>query len=416
MYEYQVVSADTHLETPPDRWTGRLPKHLRDRGPKVVDLPDGGQGWLLGEGEPVPLGLAVTGGQKYNEFKTRGRSYDEGLPGTGGPEQRLEEQDLDGTDAEVLFSTVIGTMLTKMDDPELIRATVTAYNDWLSEYCSYKPERLFGIALIPFTGIDDAVAELRRIAGKPGIRGAHLLRFPAGGNWGMQSDDDFWAAAQETDTTIVAHHNFGGEDGSRAHPMPGMSDKPLEMAGGGDLSMFAWMLTCDMKMPTLPILTIEQLFLGGVLDRFPKLRFHFAETGIGWLPYWLEQVEDRYDRHKYWVGVDLPRRPLEYVRDHFTFSFQEDHAGVALRDRIGVDNICWASDFPHSVGDWPWSRETRARQFDGLPVGERRRIEALNIVAQLRVITPDEKEKLAGVPRTEPRIAQVPFRGERRSA
>jgi len=113
------------------------------------------------------------------------------------------------------------------------------------------------------------------------------------------------------------------------------------------------------------------------------------------LPYWLEQMEDRFDRHRFWANVELPRRPLQYFRDHFTFSFQEDHAGVALRHSIGIDNICWANDFPHSVGDWPWSNEVRARQFNGLPIDEVRKIQGLNIAAQLGVITPAEKAELA---------------------
>src|SRR5688572_1246042 len=69
----------------------------------------------------------------------------------------------------------------------------------------------------------------------------------------------------------------------KSHPHPGQKgDKPLQLDGAVDLAMFAWLLTSDLPLPTIPILTIEQLFLGGVLDRNPKLRFHFAETGIGW--------------------------------------------------------------------------------------------------------------------------------------
>jgi hypothetical protein len=80
---------------------------------------------------------------------------------------------------------------------------------------------------------------------------------------------------------------------------------------------------------------------------------------------------------------------------------------------IGVDNICWASDFPHSVGDWPWSKETRARQFAGVPEEERKRIQALNIAAQLHVITAQEKEELAKRP-ADHLPAEVPTRGSRR--
>ena len=356
MHDYQVISADAHIEAPPTAWTDRLPANLRDKAPRVVELPDGGQGCAIGDEEPIPLGLTITGGLTYDQFRSRGLRYDDNPPGTGDPTQRLAEQDRDGVDAEVLFSTVVATMFTKMREPALVQACIRAYNDWLSDFCSTNPERLFGIALLPFIGLQPAVDELQRLASQPGIRGAHLLKFPTGDSFLSSADNEFWSVADEVGLTVVAHHNFGGDDKTRTHPMAGMKEKALDIEGGGDLAMFAWLLTSDLTLPTLPILTIEQLYLSGVLDRYPNLRFHFAETGIGWLPYWLEQMEDRFDRHRFWADVNLPRRPLQYVRDHFTFSFQEDHAGVALRHSIGINNVCWANDFPHSVSDWPWSR------------------------------------------------------------
>jgi predicted TIM-barrel fold metal-dependent hydrolase len=391
---YEVISADAHIEAPPV-WAERIPEGLRERAPRIVSLPDGGDGWQLGDGEPAPLGLQLTGGMKYTEFIERGQSYADDLPGAGGPAQRLAEQDRDGVDAEVLFSSVVATALKKVgDDGALQKAIATAYNSWASEYCAHEAERLLGVGIIPFTGIDDAVEELERIALLPALRGAMLLQFPSGRPTLSDEDERFWAA----------------------HPLPGLrKEKAMDMGDGADLGLFAWLLTCDLPLPTLPIVTLLQLILGGPLDRHPNLRFHFAETGIGWLPYWLEQMEDRFDRHRFWAKVSLQRRPVEYVRDHFTFSFQEDHAGVALRHMIGVDNICWASDFPHSVGDWPWSREVLARSMAGVPDDERRRIQALNIAAQLRVIDPAEKDRLAVEPLT-PLQSGVPARGERRTA
>ena len=96
------------------------------------------------------------------------------------------------------------------------------------------------------------------------------------------------------------------------------------------------------------------------------------------------------------------------------FAFQEDHAGVALRHSIGIDNIAWASDFPHSVGDWPYSRETRERQFKGVPRNERRKMEALNIAAFLGLISKEEKERQANASRGTAPLLKVAGRGARR--
>ena len=92
MYEYEVVSADAHIEAPPTRWTDRLPANLRDSAPQVIEMPDGGQGVSLGD-EAVPLGLTITGGLTYDQFRQKGLRYDDGPPGTGEPSQRIAEQD-----------------------------------------------------------------------------------------------------------------------------------------------------------------------------------------------------------------------------------------------------------------------------------------------------------------------------------
>lgn len=392
-----------------------MPGKYSHAAPRIVRLANGGDAWDLRYGkEPKPLGLQVVAGQQYRDFVQSGRRFDEGMPGTTSPEGRIAEMDSDGVDAEVIFCTAVATALKATADPNATVALVRANNDWLSEYCSHASDRLLGIGLVPMTGVADAVGEIERIATMPGVRGAHMLTFPTGGEVLLDDDDPFWAAAEATDMALVAHHNFGGQGAAASHPLPGLKERALDIDGGRDFGFFAWLLTCDLPIPTLPIVTVLQLMISGTLDRHPSLRFHFAETGIGWLPYWLEQMEDRYDRHRFWADLDLERRPTDYVRDHFTFSFQEDHAGIAMRHNIGVDNICWASDFPHSVSDWPWSRGVVTRMMKDVPEDERRRIQALNILTQLRVITPDQKEQMAsqGLSREDPE--GVPGRGERR--
>jgi predicted TIM-barrel fold metal-dependent hydrolase len=412
MRDYQLVSADSHLELPPTVWTDRLPSELRDQGPRVVKIDGGGEGWAVGDGAPVPLGLAVTAGLKYSEFRRDGDLYAHNPPGSGDAAQRVEEQKQDGLDGEVLFSSPIVTVLRKMTDPALQNASCTAYNSWLSDYCGEFPEQLFGIALLPFTGIDASIAELRRVAGKPGIRGVQLLKFPSGAEFLSEADDAFWAAADELDMCVVAHHNFGGAADSIL--VAGARPDAFAMGGNANLEYLTKLMTCDMTLPALPIMTLLQLMLSGTLDRFPKLRFHFAETLIGWMPYWLEQMEDRYDRHRFWAKVDLPRRPTQYIRDHFTFSFMEDHVGVNMRHEIGLDNICWASDFPHSVCDWPWSVETVQRQFKNVPADERLRIQALNVLVQLRVITAEQRDEMSTNSLDNRFPDTVPARGSRR--
>jgi predicted TIM-barrel fold metal-dependent hydrolase len=256
---------------------------------------------------------------------------------------------------------------------------------------------------MPSTGIDGAVAELRRVARQPHVRAVQLLRTPSGGPDLLPTDEPFWAAAEDLGIVIAAHHNFTGEHGMRS--APGFDE---------DRSAFMWLLSCDMETPTLPIFTILNLMLSGVLDRHPQLRFLFGETHCGWMPFWFEQMDDRYDRHHFWPNIFLPRRPSQYVKDQFRFAFLEDHIGVQLRHLIGVDTIMWSNDFPHAVGDWPYSEETVRRQFAGVPDDERLKITALNFLEWMHVITPQDKERLAGQALREPVLDDVLPRGARR--
>ncbi len=59
-------------------------------------------------------------------------------------------------------------------------------------------------------------------------------------------------------------------------------------------------------------------------------------------------------------------------------SFQEDAIGIRLRDVIGVDNMMWGSDYPHSELTFPQSRKILSEILAGVPAGEQAKIAALN--------------------------------------
>lgn len=180
MAKYNVISADAHLETPPTDWVERMPAHLRSEAPQVVKLDTGGDGVSVAGKPPAPLGLQLTGGQKFNEFVTRGRSFSDKLPGSGDPAQRLREQDQDGTDAELMYCAVVQTALKSIKNPVVLKEIAKAYNAYLNDFCSHSPDRLFGAALIPPTNIDDAMEELERISNYKAVRAACLITFPNG--------------------------------------------------------------------------------------------------------------------------------------------------------------------------------------------------------------------------------------------
>jgi predicted TIM-barrel fold metal-dependent hydrolase len=133
-----------------------------------------------------------------------------------------------------------------------------------------------------------------------------------------------------------------------------------------------------------PSINVMQLIFNGVFDRFPTLQIYFAETQIGWLPMWLQEVDDSFRRRK-WTNElyglpKLERTPSEYIRDHFMWGFLNDPFGVRQRHEIGLHKIMWASDFPHSKTDWPHSQETINSSFRGVPDDERYEMLAGNAI------------------------------------
>ncbi len=118
------------------------------------------------------------------------------------------------------------------------------------------------------------------------------------------------------------------------------------------------------------------MVMSGLFDRFPELEIYFAESQVGWVPIYLEQMDHNYNRHRHWAeeiyGLKpLKQPPSEYIKQHILWGFFDDPIGIKLRHEVGVDKIIWGGDFPHVESDWPNSGATLARQFEGVPEDEK---------------------------------------------
>ncbi len=353
---YQVISCDGHLEIPPDPWIRHVPAEHLDRAPRLVALRTGGEGWIV-EGSPlIHNGQNVAAGRP---LKVKGGSYweDDGVtpvPGTGDARQRLAEQDLDGVDAEVLYPPVFITrFIENVEDREAYVAMVRAFNDFLAEdYCSVAPDRLIANAVIPATGIEDAIDELKR-AVSIGLPSVCLGSFPNGSGEPAPEDDHFWQAALELGIPVTAHSAMG----ARSNPL-------LVESARGTFDLQMSMLSRTMPPP---VVGIVRMILSGTLDRNPDLRIYFAETNASWIPGLLYMIDDSYRIFRHWYGVDLAMAPSEYVWKHFSFGIVRDPLALRMRDLLHMDRIMFGSDFPHSVSSYPETRRWLDDIFAGCP-------------------------------------------------
>ena len=372
---YRVISGDSHLEFDPGRWTPRVPAKWRDRAPRRITLPSGGDGILMEGRGLYTLGLAVTG-KPYQEHRLDGIRYD-GSPGTGSPEHRVREQDMDGVDAEIIFTSVSQPNTWRgLVDNEGYRALVHAYNEFVGEeYCAAYPDRLIAMGVIPATGVDDAIAEME-FCQRVGLKGVSLITFPSGKGFPVPEDDRFWQAALDLNMPVATHVGITRGDG----PVFRYEREPAGLTGFGTdpirvLTRFGTGATQD----------LIQLIFAGVFDRFPRLRIYKAETMIGWLPYQMEQTDDIWDRSRHWAadyyGLESPTKPpSDYIREHALWGFLRDPFGVSVRHQVGVKHALWGSDFPHSAGNWPESRHVLDELFQGVPEDEKYAMVAGNAV------------------------------------
>jgi len=372
--KYRIFSADSHLEISTDRWTHRVPAKYRDRAPRMVKLPDGGDGIIIEGRDVYVLGLAITG-KPYEEHKLFGLTY-QGSPGAGSPEERIHEQDQDGVDGEVLFTSAGNLSFWRgIKNDEAYRAVVHAYNEFLAEeYCAVDRDRLLAMAVIPSSGVDDAIAEME-YCDRAGLKGIALNSFPSGKGFPTPEDDRFWATVIDIGIPLTVHVGFLGREG----PTFKYPRTPGEVAFGGDPIR---VLT---RFGGSSGLNAIQLILSGVFERFPKLKIFWAETQMGWLPYFYEQLDDVYKRSRFWIARDfgiepLKRKPSEYIREHCWWGFIYDPIGLRLRHDINIDRIMWGNDFPHSAGDWPHSRQVIKEMFKGIPEDEQYKMLVSNAV------------------------------------
>lgn len=371
--KYKCISADSHLEIRPDRYAERVPEKFRDRAPKVITLEDGTLA-VLQEGQPLERLISnISCGVPYEErrpFDPLPGEHYETSPGTGSPAQRLAEQEKDGVDAEVLFHGNVGPSFWRgIRNDEAHKAVVRAYNDWLAEeYCSFAPERLIGVGVIPITNIDDAVGELVHCA-KIGLKAVALDHFPAGNPYPTQEDDRFWAAVVDLNMALTIHVEFG-------FPRRGRGQSAAATAPA-----FKYPRKTDPEHHVPDIVErfnkygfrgsrqVVQMIWVGAFERFPKLSIYVAEVQIGWVPNWMDQLDNEYGRQQYWaervLGLPrLKRMPSEIAREHCYWGFNRNPVGVRIaRQELDIDKLMWASDFPHLESDWPNSQKVIAENF-----------------------------------------------------
>lgn len=357
-------SCDSHVVEPPQVFEG-LEARFGSRAPAVVRNDRGDRVAVQLGGLPLPVGRFGIAGHRLDDPATDeliARGYEGLNPGCFDPVQRLKDQDADGIVGEVMYPSI--NMFTfSLPDREVAHAIFRNHNDWIRDYCSEAPERLIGVACLPLPDVEEAIAELHRVAGM-GIRGVAIpCQAPVDKPYHHPDFEPFWAAAEEVGLPITMHIFTGSswDMGFPSHWGP-----PATSIMGYTLAFGA------------VAVTFGNLICGGVAHRHPGLRFVSAEFETGWVAHFLQRIDHAAYRSRREASPDLDREPSDYFRRQFSVTFEDDEIGVRTRDVIGVERMLWGNDYPHHDAIWPNSMEVIKRIFDGVPDDEVRRMTSEN--------------------------------------
>jgi len=340
----RIISADSHVAVSHDQIKARLASRYHPAYDDAVAAF--GARMAGGSGAANVAGAAMKAAEKNSAF-TRAGYHD--------PKARLVDMDTDGVDVEVIYSEVSAFRYLP-DMREGAGESVRAFNDVLQEFAAVDRERLVVSYQIPIHDIDVAVAEVRRVADL-GAKSLQLPVFPSEYGLAEYADDRYdplFALIEETGLPICCHIglNTNLDDLTRRDPTPNKG-----------------------VMVPMTALTTAEAFgmwvMGGVFERFPRLKVVFVEPGLTWVAWWVFTADDMMTRQ----GYDFPaisELPSHYFHRNVSLTFIEEPIALErLRDVIGVENILWSSDFPHPVTSWPNSRRIIDEQFANLPDAER---------------------------------------------
>ena len=345
---------------------------------------DGGDapGCSPASGEPDPIGLTATPGMPWDQFRWYGRHL------RGGPRRllrrcaRAEDMDLDGVDAEVLFppQRTIGHFLGDEDD-DFVLAGVEAYNNF--------PVRgvLRARPPTPHRHGPDPVARHRHRGRRPaqgqgaGFKGVVISNWPPAARASPTTTTRSGPRPSTRACRSRIHINLFSR--SSAGRQRAAAKKPA--ASGSTAAARARKAKAKAVAGLSSVFSIRarhhsQLIFTGVFERFPDLHIAMIETGVGWIPHFLEQIDDRYWRNRSWGDLPISEPPSSYWYRNMSATFITDRNGITSRHEVGVDNIMWSTDYPHHGNDWPYSRKVIDDTMADIPADERGKILAGNAV------------------------------------
>jgi predicted TIM-barrel fold metal-dependent hydrolase len=338
----RLISADSHINVTQDQVKAHLARRYHTAYDDAV---------AQFENRVLSKGTAKVNREGMREYKHPAF----GRAGQFDPIERLKDMDTDGVDAEILYCEVSAfRYLYLMKDG--FKEAARAFNGALHAFGAADTKRLIVSYQVPINDVDLAVSEVRRVAAL-GAKSLQLPVFPNELGCPEYCDaryDPLWQTVQELDLPMCFHIGINTSLDELAARDPTFSG-------------LVW-------KPVLPLYTSQAIgfwITTGVLDRFPDLKLVFVESGIGWIPWYLDLLDDIVTRQRR-EAPEIKEIPSYYFHRNISLTFIDEPNTIdLLRHRVGVHKILWSSDYPHPISSWPNSRAVVNEVFKSVTDEER---------------------------------------------
>jgi len=364
----RIIDSDGHIVEPRALWEEYTEPAYRER---VIQVRRNAQGtdefWINGErrrGVGGSVAASMIPGGFLSPERARLATWDDILPGSWNPHERIKVMDAERIDVAVLYPS-LWLIYGDFTDPEVAVAACRAYNNWMADFCRPYPTRLFGVAPMPLQDVDAAIREMRRVVKDLGFKSVMIRPNPFNGRrLNDPAYEAFWREAQELDIAVSVHSSFGTK-------MPTLgADRYIN-------DVFSFHMVCH---PFEQQAACMDMICGGVLERLPKLRVGFLECGVGWAGYWLDRMDSHYEK----MGSMVPwlkKRPTDYFMEQCYLTLDPDERTLAAMCELGLDrNILWGSDYPHFDCTYPGVVGEIESALKILPAGARENIMRENAI------------------------------------
>ena len=349
---FKIFDADTHVRPDADLLEPYLSAEMRAKlesfNAHKERNKDGAVTYLMGAREyKRRLGALPGAKPEKNEYMQGYKRHQHGKPDPlceRDATVRIKDMDSEGVDVNLMLPSGWFGTWTTVDDAAIETAMYEAYHRWMRDYCAAFPSRLKGVICVAARSVETSLAELHRAA-KEAWPLAVFVYAPYQFPLDHPDLEPIWKAAADYDLAIALHT---------------FTVMPPYAPGGVDSWDNLW-LQRSAAHPWCGQRNMAAIIGAGVMDRYPSIRVGTLEAGHGWLPSWVNRLEE----HTKLCAEALPALQ-QTIRGYVTggryFQSIEVSEGAAITqsviDLLGPDILMFGSDYPHGESWFPVSVET----------------------------------------------------------